>query len=277
MVKLVPEAVVHADDLAWRPWEGDRKAPFVAEGVQGRAWVKVLSRDPETGAESLLYRLDRGWSASHIESTVYENLVVVDGEVEAGGVTLRRHAYSYRPEGHRIDGVSSPTGATVIAYAGAPGELSSPTAVPRVDVDSMAWSVYPVPLPNARYELKMLRGDEENLDMFFLMRSARGLQSHHVSAHDAPEEGFFLAGRTEFYDGVTEGRLIATKGTYIHRGPWSKHGHLDIVEDQTIFVHDYFFGETEEIKEIFLAAYPRETEAVSALRAGRDPGLAKRW
>jgi superfamily I DNA and RNA helicase len=58
MVKLISEAHVQSDHLEWRAWDEKRTTPFVAEGVRGEAWVKVLSRDLDTGAESLLYKLD---------------------------------------------------------------------------------------------------------------------------------------------------------------------------------------------------------------------------
>jgi Domain of unknown function (DUF4437) len=277
MVKLVPDAMVHADHVAFRPWDEQRTMPFVANGANdSRAWVKLLSRDAETGAETLIYKLDQGWSASSIENTVYENLLVLDGVLEADGSTLGKYDYCYRPEGHRTDDVSTPTGVTVISYAGAPGEPSSKIPVPHLDFQTTPWVEYPVG-PAARYTIKMLRGDEENLDTFFIMRAPCGHKAQGVTKHDAPEEAFFLEGRTEFYDGVTEGRLIGTKGTYVHRGPWSPHGYTTILEDQLLFMHDYFVGESEPIQEIFFASYPVETPAVKAVREGRVPELPKRW
>jgi hypothetical protein len=275
--KLVPEAVVHADDIAWRPWADERSAPFLASGRSGDAWVKILSRDPASGSESLIYKLDKGWSASTIENTVYENLLVLDGVLQIDGQELFKGFYSYRPEGHVSHDVSSPTGATVIAYAGAPGEQASKNPLPALDSDSMPWTHRPIGTEGPRYFVKMLRGDEENLDTFYLMRAVRGSQTHSVAHHDAPEEGFFLEGLTEFYDGSTGGILLGRKGTYVHRGPGSPHGHVHVLEDQVLFKHDYFTNEVAEALEIFLAAYPVETDAVRALREGRDPGLATRW
>jgi hypothetical protein len=277
MSKLVPEAHVHADHLGWRPWTEDRNVPFVATGTHGEAWVKVLSRDLDTGGESLLYKLDKGWSASSLENTVYENLLVLDGVIEVDGLALSRNSYAYRPQGHLSHSVSSPTGATVFACAGAPGEPASKIAMPCVDTDSMSWTPRPVGHEDARYFVKMLRGDEENLDTFYLMWAMRGTETHRVTAHDAPEEAFFLEGRTEFYDSVTEGRIIGTRGTYVHRGPMSKHGFNTILEGQVTFKHDYFTNEIEEAEKIFFDSYPADTEAVRALKEGRVPDLPKRW
>ena len=277
MVKIVPEALVNADDLAWRPWTDDRSSPFLASGTQGEAWVKVLSRDRATGAESLLYKLSKGWSARSLENTVYENLFVLDGIIEVDGLTLLRNGYAYRPQGHLSHSVTSPTGATVFACSGAPGEPASKIAVPCIDTETMPWIPRPVGHEDARYFVKMLRGDEENLDTYYVMWATKGTETHKITAHDAPEEAFYLQGRTEFYDSVTEGRVIGTRGTYVHRGPMSQHGYVTVHEDQIVFKHDYFTNEVEEAEEIFFSSYPVDTEAVRALKEGREPVLPKRW
>jgi hypothetical protein len=260
--------------------------PFVAEGARGAAWVKVLSRDPATEAESLLYKLDRGWSADRIRNTVYENLLVIDGEIAVDGQTLRKYAFSYRPEGHELGPVSTETGATVVAFAGAPGELASKEPIACLDVESMPWASRDITVvkegvqraqnvTKPTYYVKMLRGDEENLDTFTLMRGVRGFVSDGVSSHEAPEEGYVLEGHFMFYDGVTEGRGIGRRGTYIHRGPGSKHGFVEIEEDSLTFKHDYYNAEDD--LELFYGSYPKETPAVKALKEGKDPGLPKRW
>jgi hypothetical protein len=289
MAKLVPEAHVQSDHIEWRPWTADRSRPFEADGAQGQAWVKILSRDPQTEAETLLYRLDQGWSAERVRNTVYENLLVIDGEIEVNGETLRKYAFSYRPEGHEVGPISTATGAIVIAIAGAPGELASKIPVDGLDTESMPWVkrheteaalvdssvVRSRAVTEARYYIKMLRGDEENLDTYYLMRAVRGFQSDGVSSHEAPEETFVLEGCNVSYDSVTDGRVISTRGSYCHRGPRSQHGFLTLVEDTLVFKHDYF--NPEDNPELFYSAYSTETPAVKALKEGRDPGLAQRW
>jgi hypothetical protein len=279
--KLVPEASVQVDYIEWRPWADDRKHPHIAIGATGQAMVKVLSKDPESGAETLMYELPQGWSAEELENTVYENLMVLDGELEVDGETLRKYAYSYRPEGHRAGPISSATGAVVLAIAGAPGEPSSKIPVPHLDVEAMPWTQRPAPFgQQARSYIKMLRADEENLDTFYMARSTRGAHSEGTTSHDAPEESYFFEGEAWYYDGVTGGRLVARRGTYVHRGSMSMHGYVDIVADHLTFKHDYFNhidDEKSEDAELLLAAYPKETDAVKALREGRDPGLPRRW
>jgi hypothetical protein len=272
MSKLIPDGHMHSDDVEWRPWDAERKAPFVAKGARGRAWVKVLSRDPETESESLMYRLDAGWSADSIENTVYENLLVLDGELEVGGTTLRKLSYAYRPEGHRSGPLSTQAGATVIAYAGFRGELASPIPVPCVDTEAMDWADEGA---SKEVSVKMLRGDEENLDVYYLTRVRPPNEADHVSYHDAPEEAFFIEGRSLNYDGHTRGRHVNRPGTYVHRGAWSPHGMQVITEQALVFKHDYF--DNEDFSEAFLRSYPRETDAVRALRNGRTPELPKRW
>jgi hypothetical protein len=273
MAKLIPDAHTHSDDLEWRPWDAERKAPFMAEGARGQAWVKVLSRDPETEAESLMYRLDPGWSADAIENTVYENLLVLDGDLDVDGTSLRKHWYSYRPEGHRSGPLSTGTGATVIAIAGFPGELASPISLPGLDTDAMEWVGWDV---SKKHAMKMLRGDEENLDVYFLARVDPAFENKiDADGHDAPEEAFFLEGRSLNYDGHTRGRHINTAGTYVYRAPGSQHGLNTVTERVLLFKHDSF--NHEESWDRFVSAYPRETEAVRTLKEGRKPELPKRW
>jgi hypothetical protein len=278
MSKQVPEAVIHFDAVEWRDWDEKRTMPFTAEGVQGRAKVKVLSKDPSTGAESLVYELEPGWSAERLENTVYENLFVLDGELVVDGQALQKHAFSYRPEGHVTGPVSTTTGVEILAYAGAPGELSSKIPVPSIDTTAMPWTVRPVGVDDARYFVKILRGDEQNLDSFYLMRTLRGLVGDGaVIAHDGPEESYILDGRGMFHDSITGGRVVMTKGTYVHRDAWSPHGDVTILEDSFIYKHDYFTHYEGAGADAFMSGYPEETEAVRALKEGRDPGLPKRW
>jgi hypothetical protein len=278
--KLVPEASVQVDYIEWRPWADDRKNPHIAIGATDQPRVKVLSKDPESGAETLMYELPQGWRADSLENTVYENLMVLDGELEVEGQALRKYAYSYRPEGHRTGPSSSATGAVVLAIAGAPGEPSSKIPVPHVDVEAMPWTQRPTPLVGARSYIKMLRADEENLDTFYMARSTRGAHAEGRTAHDAPEEVYFLEGEALSYEGNTGGRVICRPGTYVHRGSMSVHGDVDIVVDHLTFKHDYFNhldDERSQDAELVLSAYPKETDAVKALREGRDPGLPRRW
>jgi Domain of unknown function (DUF4437) len=244
MSKLIPDAHVHSDDLEWRPW-----------------------------GESLMYRLDPGWSAASIENTVYENLLVLEGELEVDGTTLRKLSYSYRPEGHRTGPVSTGTGATLIAYAGFPGELASSIPVPCVDTNGMEW--WKSDQMSTDASLKMLRADEENLDTYYLVLVRPPSESQHVSQHDAPEEAFILEGRGLTYDGHTRGRHVMRTGTYVHRGPGSQHGLQTITDPCLVFKHDYF--NNEDLTDLVLRSFPRETDAVRAWRSGRMPDLAKRW
>jgi hypothetical protein len=272
MTKLVPDAYVHVDTLAWLPWNEERKTPFMAEGASGEASVKVLARDPENGAETLLYRLSPGWRADSIRNTVQENTWVLEGELEIGGTALGRHVYSYRPEGHESGPVSTSTGATVLSMAGFPGELASGHGVEALDPASLDW----VSFENSdTYAMKVLRADEQNLDLFYVMRVRAGNVTHGVTDHDAPEEVFIVEGRGETYEGSTGGRHINTPGTYVFRGPWSKHGENTVQEDHLVFKHDYFNPEHDT--ELFFSYFREETPAVKALREGRPVSLPKRW
>lgn len=278
-MKLVPEATTHADLLEWRPWDVDRKTPFVAHGATGTAWVKVLSRDPDTGAESLLYKLNRGWSAASIENTVFENLMVLHGELEADGQWLRKYAYSYRPEGHTAGPVKTGTGVTVIAFAGAPGDPASKVPLPHVDVERMPWLERTMDLPGALYYSKLLRVDEATLDIYALTRSVCGFETGPEvhSDHDVAEEMFFIEGKVLAYDGPTRGRQVYTPGKYVWRPPHSVHGHVTALEDTLMYAHSFFSPDEPQQTRFLLDALPADGPLAQALRDGRTPELPKRW
>jgi hypothetical protein len=291
MVKRVADGVHHADNVAWIPWDDRRSMPFRITGSTDGIWVKVLGREPETGAESLLYRFEAGWSAESVENTAAENLFVWQGELTWGEVALPTSAYAYRPVGFSAGPCSSPTGAVVISYAAGPNErLSSGRAVPCLDTAAMPWEPFHRDKNGeVLYWLKMLRGDEENLEVLFLLKARPHVSEGNgegdyvysrpstVASHDGPEEAFFLDGRSYLYDGNLDAPLLCSRGTFVHRGPYSKHRTCAILEEQITYSHDYFSPENAGEFEQWLSSYPVDTPAVVAAKAGRDPGLPKRW
>lgn len=272
-MKLLPEATTHADLLEWRPWDDDRKAPFVAQGAAGTAWVKVLSRDPDTDAESMLYKLDPGWSATSIESTVGENLMVLHGELEIEGERLRKYAYSYRPEGQTTGPVKTTTGVTVIAYAGAPGDPASKEPVPHLDVEGMPWVERYIELAGARYYSKLLRVDEETFEYFHMERSLCGFETgpSWVADEDKVEEMYLIEGRCYGYDGPTRGRQLYTPGKYVMRHPHSIHGYVTVLEDQLSYRHEYYSVNEPEQATFLIDALPTDSPIAKDLKDGRLP------
>jgi hypothetical protein len=243
-----------------------------------------VSRRPEPSR--FLYRFEPGWTADRIENVAPENLLVWEGDLTVGGHVLTTHSYAYRPPGYEVGPCSSPNGAVVISYAGAPREtLCSPNPVHSLDTDAMPWEPYLTEAGTTRYWVNMLRGDEENLEVFFLLKGRGSPEDEtrpyvppaSIAAHDGPEEGFFLEGRAALYDGNLDAPVICTRGSFVHRGPYSKHRMCGMYEDQVTFSHDFFSPENEEESAAWLSAYTVETPAVKALREGRNPGPPKRW
>lgn len=76
-----------------------------------RMEVRVLSHNPFTGGQTLLVRLHAGYEQVGVGSHSADvELVVLDGELVAGGKTLRDLAYRLVPGGHEEDAWSSPQG-----------------------------------------------------------------------------------------------------------------------------------------------------------------------
>jgi ChrR-like protein with cupin domain len=77
-----------SDGLEWQPFPG---------GKPGE-WIKVLSRDEETGAYTALIKFERGWKD---DRSVYhrcgEEVFIVRGRFKVGDRIMGEGAYAYRP------------------------------------------------------------------------------------------------------------------------------------------------------------------------------------
>lgn len=59
--------------------------PLAVSGSAGFAWIKTLSKDPETGARTALIKYDPGFTAPETVSTWPADIYTLDGEMSAGG------------------------------------------------------------------------------------------------------------------------------------------------------------------------------------------------
>ena len=289
MTKQRPDAVIHEDFLAWIPWDTTRTIPFRIEGSKGGAWVKVLAREPETGAASLLYRFDPGWSAESIVVGAPENLLVLDGDITVGEHELKTMTYAYRPTGYTKGPCSSENGATVISFGLRPhGELHSPNPVHALDTEAMPWESFSNEFLKSGNARKFLRADEENLDVYMLGKTApRGVgvdpdwvysrPTENVAEHEAPEEGYLISGKSVMYDGIIDGLVQLTGGTFVYRPSCSTHRTLGVFEEQVAFMHNFFGPGHQGQDAIRKAQYPIESAAVRAVKEGRNPELPRRW
>src|SRR5687768_14086144 len=83
---------IQAQNLPWQPDDLNGTSP----GVE----VKILSRDTETGAASLLVRYPAGWAAPPVSFACEYEFLVLEGELSAGDTTYGPFAYGHWPAGY---------------------------------------------------------------------------------------------------------------------------------------------------------------------------------
>lgn len=107
--------IVHlrTGEKPWEPWTGG------THGVHG----KVLSRDRDSGAETLMMRIDEGFDGGVPLSAdeTWEWVVVEGGLSLADGATFGRIGYSHRPAGHGETVIAAaPLGCTLLMWREGP-------------------------------------------------------------------------------------------------------------------------------------------------------------
>lgn len=96
---------IHAQVLAWET------------GPLADVEIKVLSRDTDSGAASLIQRYPAGWSGAapyHLEAA--EEFVVLEGEIAINGVPYTELTYAHLPARHGRREVRSEGGAVVLSF-----------------------------------------------------------------------------------------------------------------------------------------------------------------
>lgn len=98
---------LQAQSLPWQP------SPWAhLAGCQ----IKGLSRDPTTGARSLLVRCPIGWRGPVVALSTDEELLVIEGALEVDGRRLERDAYHAAAPGVARDVRAGPRGAVALVF-----------------------------------------------------------------------------------------------------------------------------------------------------------------
>ena len=80
------------------PWEDAGPSGFAG------ARIKFLSRDPETARSAPCFSFPRRWSRPGAPLPFDEEIYVLDGDLEIGGVTYPDNAYGFLARRHGRDG-----------------------------------------------------------------------------------------------------------------------------------------------------------------------------
>ena len=216
-MKVLP-GIVYEENLLW--------LPYLAEHTAGHAWLKVLGRDPETGAAAALVKYEAGYKAPAAVSGVYSDSLYIAGELVDGGRTCRNLSYVYRPAGSRIGPIEAKKETVKFIITGGKGEKGSKSPVFIENIDSGPWEGHPY-LGNIMLSRELRRDKVANCTIAWHV-SSQIVHSYdnRSMVHDVAEEAFVVEGENTDYYGDTESMVLWRRGMYIHRPPFmGRHGH----------------------------------------------------
>ena len=170
--------------------------------------VKILSRDADTGATSLLVRYPSGWEAPAPGFlATSEELLVLDGLLELDGRRCGQDAYGWFPAGWRHATRAAPDGAVALTFFDADPLCSSapagggPALESRlVDSFDLPWSAAAPGLVTGSdaHRCKLLRGSPGGGSATLLLSTAAHLHPPRWQGpqeiHACAEELYLLAG-----------------------------------------------------------------------------------
>ncbi len=208
------------------PWEDGR----FAEGFPGLA-VKMLSRDPDTGACSTVLKFPAGWSlGAENRSAASFEFLVLEGAFSLNGHDYGADTYGYWRAGHKRKGFTSERGAVALGFFGSEPTVTDENGssrdkdIPFLDLHDMEWVRADID-PDVQFlnlSHKTLRHDEETGDTtLFLQMGAhthpKGWKERQLY-HPCVEEMYLLTGDIVSDVGVMEA------GAYFWRPPNLMHG-----------------------------------------------------
>lgn len=164
---------------------------------------KILSRDDETGAISLLQRYPRGWSQrKELSLSADEEFFVITGELRVNDVVYGPHTFACLPAGYPREGAASPKGAVVLTlFEAEPGVQDAGSGgfdrerlVTFVDGMEGPWGGVTNPKFPPGGGRRMLRVDPHTQDETWLLGTMPLRNGLEPEIHPTVEEMYLLAG-----------------------------------------------------------------------------------
>ncbi|MBM3503105.1 MAG: DUF4437 domain-containing protein [Alphaproteobacteria bacterium] len=203
------------------------------EDVRPGVETRVLSRDFDTGAASLMLRYPAGFARPEREHlSADEEFFVLDGIIEINGQRYDRHCYGFYPAGYVRYGVYSGAGAVVLTFfsreprarSGIPIFGPDPARVVRcldtrrmVPSDTHRASMFPGIKPSGTVH-KRLKTDPATDEVTWLVLIRGGWAMTQNEIHPCVEEEFTIAGEMVGPHGTMR------PGAYFWRPPGIEHG-----------------------------------------------------
>jgi hypothetical protein len=205
----------------------------VETGVLAGASQRLMSRDDETDAYTVLATLPAGWSSDGKTSGQFE-FYVVRGELSVGAAPCGPGSYVNVPGGQQDRALVSETGALVMFFFGVAGDTEGPVEI--LDTDRMLWSNPAAELDGgAGICQKLLRTDPVTGDSTWLAGICPGWYLTQAETHPVAQEVFMLSGGVDL--GQDRGAFMA--GSYFWRTPQIHHGPLISREGALILMRSF--------------------------------------
>lgn len=208
---------IQSQKLPWRPHD--------LWGTRSGVEIKILSRDEETGASSLLVRYPRGFSSPGGVLSVDEEFLVLDGALAIGERVYGHLSYGHWPAGYRNPGVRSENGAVVLTFfSGLPQpaagkiEYRKDRLIEYVDAYQVPYTgnFHPKFPPGAGR--KKLYADPITHDTSWLLGTLPLRWAEEAEIHPTVEEMYLISGETHGNRGVMR------PGAYFWRPAGAPHG-----------------------------------------------------
>lgn len=204
------------------PWEDG-----AGHGLAGTR-VKLLSRDDETGAVSLILSLPEGWLRGAGAQPCDEEIYVLDGMLDVDGQQQRRHCYLFLPAGHGANAIATEKGATLLYFRSEPlaQDRQSPEAVaarfvPAVDLSVGAWDGdfdrFNLGSMKDGARMRVLRHDPFTEETTYVTATIAFRRGVRAERHPISQEFFLLSGE------LAGDRGTMQAGAYCIRPPMAKH------------------------------------------------------
>ena len=217
-MKLTPSYLVVAGSVQWYPLE--------IEGATGRAWIKVLGRDPQTRASAALVKYEKGFKAPASTARVYSDNLFLSGKLSEGSLDFGKYGYYYRPPGTAIGPITAHEETVRFVITGGINEKCSKTAVYIEDCEKAATEESYM---GDAWAIKRLRFDDEaDCVLLFQICFKTGIVDEGWTwVHPHIEEAYFLEhGAEPTLDWLEEinGYIRYDSPCYLYRPVNSRHG-----------------------------------------------------
>ena len=191
---------------------------------------KVLSRDPDSGAVSVILKYPAGFEIGqphHLDND--EEFFVLEGEIHIGDTVYGPRTYAYLPDGYPRGAMRAPDGAAVLTFFEGPHknvfdgtkDFDRTALVKRIAAGEQSWGDQVDPkVVGAGLEKLMLRLDERTGERTWLltMGATENATEAPLETHPHVEELFLLDGEISMPQGLLK------RGAYFWRPGGVQHG-----------------------------------------------------